>query len=184
MKDDANRAVSASADPEAETRETSVTVVGIGNEFRGDDAAGVLVVRKLKGKVPAAVRTTELTGDQSDLLELMRDTDAMIIVDAVRSSSSAGTVFRVDASQDPIPGDFFSFSTHSFDAAQAVELARVLEILPKEVVFYGIVGKEFSFTSKLTSDVKEAVAIVQASVLKDVCVSPDGRNSKPQEARA
>ncbi len=171
MKNEVEPAPDASVDFEVRNRRASMTVVGLGNEFRGDDSAGLLTIRKLKEKVPAEVRTAELMGDQSNLLELMRSTDAMVIVDAVRSSSAAGTVFRVDASQHSIPEDFFTFSTHAFDAAQVVELARILRVLPKKVIFYGIVGKEFSYSPKLSTDVEEAVDIVQTSVLKDIRAS-------------
>lgn len=149
------------------TARAAITVVGIGSEFRGDDAVGLEVLRKLKAELPAAARTAELTGDQSELLELMRSTDAMIIVDAVRSSAPAGTVFRIDASRDPVPEDFVSFSTHAFDSAGAVEMARVLGSLPGTLLIYGIVGRDFSFRRGLTPEVEEVVEIACARIADD-----------------
>lgn len=179
MKNEATATANTPTSFEAKKRQISITVVGVGSEFRGDDTAGVLTVRKLKEKVPAGVRTTELVGDQSDLLELMRSTDAIIIVDAVRSSVAAGTVFRVDASEQSMPENFFSISTHALDAAQAVELARTLDILPKRVIFYGIVGKEFSYTPTLSREVEKAISVVQSSVLKDITARLTGEDSDP-----
>ena len=154
------------ADPAAER--AVVTVVGIGNEFRGDDAVGLMVMRQLKERVPAGVRTFELTGDQTYLLELMRSTDAVIMVDAVRSSAPAGTIFRIDASEEPVPKEFLSFSTHAIDSAAAIELARTLGSLPGRILIYGIVGREFSFSTTMTAEVREAIEMVQDRILSDI----------------
>ncbi len=145
-----------------------VTIVGIGNEFRGDDAVGLAVLRGLAKRVPAGARTVELTGDQTYLLELMRSTDAIIMVDAVQSSAPAGTIFRVEVSEEPVPKDFISFTTHTIDSATAVELARALGSLPGSVLIYGIVGKEFSFTPNMSPEVEEAVEIVRERILSDM----------------
>ncbi len=164
----------ASTTGRADTLKVGVTIVGVGNEFRGDDAVGLMVLKSLKEKVPseescgADVKTVELTGDQSHLLELMHSTDAMIIIDAVQSAAPAGTIFRVDASEEPIPKEFFSFSTHSIDSAQAIELARALNELPAHIFIYGIVGKDFSYTSKLSTEVKESIEIVETKILNDI----------------
>ncbi len=171
-----------SATRSTERRNTVITVVGAGNEFRGDDAVGLMVLKSLKEKVPseescgADVKTVELTGDQSHLLELMQSTDAMIIVDAVQSSAPAGTIFRVDASDDPIPKNFFSFSTHSIDSAQAIELARALDRLPAHIFIYGIVGKDFSYTAKLSAEVRESIKAVQTKIMNDIsCILKNER---------
>ncbi len=161
----------------------SITIVGVGSEFRGDDAAGLEVLRKLKAKLPAGTRTAELTGDQSYLLELMRSTDAMIIVDAVQSSAPAGTVFRIDASKEPVPDDFVSFSTHAFDSAGAIEMARALGSLPAIVLIYGIVGKDFSVRQGLTAEVEEVLEIARARIADDVAdilSAGNGRSSRPR----
>jgi hydrogenase maturation protease len=145
----------------------ALTIVGIGNEFRGDDAAGLAVLRQLGKNVPAGARTIELAGDQTYLLELMRSTDAVIVVDAVQSSAPAGTIFRIDASEEPMPKDFVTFSTHAIDSATVIELARALDVLPGTALVYGIVGREFSFTTRMTPEVAEALDVVRESILND-----------------
>jgi len=145
-----------------------VIVIGIGNEYRGDDAVGILATRNLAGKMPPEIKTIELTGDQSDLLELMHTANAVIIVDAVRSAAPAGTIFRIDAAEESIPNDFSTFTTHSIDSVQAIELARSMNRLPNQVIVYGIVGKDFSFTSKITPQVRESIDVVRDKILNDL----------------
>ncbi len=158
---------SAAADKDG-VRATSITVVGIGNQFRGDDAAGVLAVRNLAEQLPPNASAVELEGDQSRLLELMQSASAMIIVDAVQSRAPAGTIFRMDASKESMPQDFFAVSTHGLDLIQAIELARSLNLLPKHVIVYGIVGKDFSYTKTLSPQTQESVEIIQNKVLSDI----------------
>lgn len=151
-----------------EVREISITVVGIGNHFRGDDAVGMLTIKNLTKKVPSNVKAVELVGDQSYLLELMQSSDVMIVVDAVHSSAPAGTIFRIDASEESIPRDFFTFSTHGIDSMHAIELARSMKLLPKQVIIYGIVGKDFSYSPKLSPQIQESLEIVQNKILNDI----------------
>lgn len=154
--------------PNHDSERATVTVVGIGNIFRGDDSVGLLVLRQLEKRVPAGVKTIELAGDQSYLLDIMRSTNAMIIVDAVQSSAPAGTIFRIDATGQPVPSEFVAFSTHAVDSTSAIELARALGLLPDKVLIYGIVGKDFSYTTDLTAEVSEAIEVAQAKILNDV----------------
>lgn len=147
---------------------TLVTIVGIGNEFRGDDAVGLRVVRKLESSKPTGARTIELTGDQSHLLELMRSTNVMIIVDAVQSPAPAGTIFRIDAGKERVPKDFLFFSTHSFDSLNAIETARTLGFLPHVMLLYGIVGKDFSFKIGLTEEVEDAIDVIKEKILEEI----------------
>jgi hydrogenase maturation protease len=142
--------------------------VGIGNEFRGDDSAAIFVLKILKDLLPDEVKAVELSGDQSNLLELMQDTDNLIIVDAVSSPAPAGTVFHINASEESFPSSLLTASTHSIDLAQSIELGRALNQLPESVQIYGIVGKDFSFTSSLTQQVKESAETVKDKILSDV----------------
>jgi hydrogenase maturation protease len=150
------------------SHETSITVVGIGNEFRGDDAVGLMVLRQLKGSTPTGARLIELAGDESHLLELMRSADAMIIVDAVQSSAPAGTIFRVDTGREPAPKDFLLFSTHAFETVTAIETARALGILPRETLLYGIVGKDFSYKVGMTEEVEDAIEVIREGILEEI----------------
>ena len=180
---DASRARSHDSVSEAHpvVERTALTIVGIGNEFRGDDAVGLLVLRRLVKSVPAGARTVELAGDQTYLLELLRSTDAIIVVDAVQSSAPAGTIFRVEAGERPVPKDFLSFSTHTFDSASTIELARALGFLPSKVLIYGIVGKGFSYTTRLTAELAESIEVVQAGILNDADSILSERTSKIHE---
>jgi hydrogenase maturation protease len=146
-----------------------VIIVGTGNEFRGDDEAGILVLKALKPVIPPQVEALEITGDQLDLLELMQLADNLIIADAATSNAPAGTVFKVDANKYPFPNDLFkSVSSHGIDVASSIELARSMKVLPRLALIYAIVGKSFSFGDRPSQEVMDSVNRVKKKILKDV----------------
>lgn len=132
---------------------SSRLAIGIGNLDRGDDAAGVLVVRQLK-RTPTMERT-----DCSDLMDLWDDHDDVVVIDAMLSGSPPGTVKRIDAGLDRLPARCFA-STHSFGLSESVELARTLGRLPGRLTIYGIEGADFALGSAVSSEVARAVANV------------------------
>lgn len=106
-----------------------ITVIGVGNDQRGDDAAGLHVIRHLEAQHPNDVIVRKESGEGAGLMESWAGTEAVIVVDSVHSGCAAGTIHRVDAASHPVPAHFFWYSSHAFSVAEAVELARVLKIL-------------------------------------------------------
>jgi hydrogenase maturation protease len=137
--------------------EGTITVIGIGNEFRGDDAAGLLIVRRLKGYMPTEVMFLEQSGEATALMETMRQRDTVILIDAVQSGAEAGTIHRYDASEKSMPAEFLRCSTHNFSVHDAIEMARALEQLPPQLIVYGIEGSQFDHGTELSSPVQAAV---------------------------
>jgi hydrogenase maturation protease len=136
----------------------TITVIGIGNEFRGDDAAGLIVVRQLKENSPAKVNFLEQNGEATALMDAMKQKSAVILVDAVQSGAEAGTIHRYDASEKSMPAEFLRCSTHNFSVHDAIEMARALEQLPPQLIVYGIEGSHFEPGAELSPSVQIAVA--------------------------
>jgi len=134
-----------------------ITVVGIGNEFRGDDAAGLMVVRRLKEKPQDGVEFLEQSGEATALMETMSQTGPVILVDAVQSGAEAGTIHRYDASEQAMPAQFLRCSTHNFSVHDAIEMARALEKLPPRLIVYGIEGSHFEPGAELSLPVQTAM---------------------------
>ena len=146
---------------------TSRLIVGVGNAFRRDDAAGLAAATRLHGLLPA-IRVLAREGDLASLLDDWRGADAVIVVDATSSGSEPGTIRRYDAHERPLPAAFTRSSTHSFGIAEAVELARALGRLPARVVVFGIEGRDFTPGDALSPDVEAAVDEVVRRVTAEV----------------
>ena len=137
-----------------------VVAIGVGNEYRSDDGAGIAVARRLRALLPTGVTVLEESGEGAALIEAWQQATWVFLVDAVRSGSPSGPIHRLDASAAPLPAGFFHYSTHAFSVAEAVELARSLGQLPPHVIVYGIEGESFDAGSGLSAVVERAVEAV------------------------
>jgi len=146
-----------------------ILVIGLGNDYRGDDAVGRVVARRLKAIGGDNVRVVEESGEGVALIEAWKGADFVILIDAVHSGGAAGIIHRFDAEVQPIPGRFFHYSTHAFSVAEAVELARTLNQLPAKLIVYGIEGKTFDSGVGLSLEVEVAAEELLHRVRKELC---------------
>ena len=68
---------------------SSILVIGIGNEFRSDDGAGIVVARAIEGKKLPGVTVIEQSGEGAALMDILNEADNVYLVDAVSSGSSS-----------------------------------------------------------------------------------------------
>lgn len=99
---------------------SDLLVVGVGNETRGDDAAGLLAARAVRALGLEGVHVEE-HGDLAGLAEAIGRHSDVLIVDAV-VGGPPGAVVDVDlqAMQQS------ASSSHGFDVREALALARAL----------------------------------------------------------
>lgn len=140
-----------------------ITVIGIGQTLRGDDAAGVEAVRRwerLYGRTSArldvSVQYAELPG--LGLLDLLGGFDAAVIVDAVQSAAAAGSVYRLEVEQL----DSFrsaSKTAHGWGIAETLQLDRQLksERMPVRIRLIGIEAEQMDLGQPLSKSVEKAM---------------------------
>lgn len=133
-----------------------LSLIGIGNHFRCDDAAGLEVVRRLRLAHPPGVILNEQEGDPASLIEAWSTVEESLVVDAINSGSEPGRLHRFDVTDAPLPTEIFNVSTHALGLPEAVELARELGRLPRLVV-YGIEGESFEAGEGLSDPVQKTV---------------------------
>ena len=132
-------------------------IIGIGNEYRSDDAAGLIAARRLRKILPQSVTILEQSGEGTALMDAWNNSAEVIVLDAVSSGKPAGVIHRFAAHAEPVPAVFLRHSTHAFSLAEAVELGRVLEQLPERLIVIGIEGKNFQSGTALSPEVEAAV---------------------------
>jgi hydrogenase maturation protease len=153
----------------ADGRPRTVLIIGLGNELRGDDGAGVRVIDRLRADAPAAgIAVCARQGEPTELLNAWEDADAIVLVDTMRSGAPAGTVRRFDASSRPLPTPLrASSSTHALGLGETVELARSVDRLPGTVIVYGVEGFAFEAGDTLSPQVQTVVAGLADEVLRE-----------------
>jgi hydrogenase maturation protease len=108
-----------------------VLIAGVGNIFRGDDAFGVEVVRRLADRpLPAAVRVIDFGTRGHDLAYAILDGyDVVILVDATDRGGSPGTLctLELDAPESvTATAASESGSTHGVNLPAVFQLVRLL----------------------------------------------------------
>ena len=137
-----------------------VLVIGVGNELRGDDGAGLFIARSIAALELPGVTVMEHSGEGAGLVELIRSAEHVVIVDAVQAGGEPGWIHRIDAHTESVPTNFFNYSTHAFSVAEAVEMCRALDRLPPRLVIYGVEGAQFDAGAGLSPEVESAIAEV------------------------
>ncbi len=145
----------------------TLAFIGIGNRYRRDDGVGVEIVRRLKAENIPDTTIIEASGEGVALMEIFKKYPAVFIFDAVSSGARPGEIFRFEAHRQPIPAQFFNYSTHAFSLAEAIEMARALKQLPAFLIVYGIEGKDFGAGEGLSKEVKPAVSKVVQRVRQE-----------------
>lgn len=142
-------------------------VIGLGNEFRHDDAAGLVAARRLRERGMAA---EEHEGDLATLIDRWKGADGVILMDAVSSGAAPGTLHRLDVSTSPLPRELFKSSTHALGLADAVELSRTLGTLPARVLVFGVEARDFTAGLGLSAEVERALSALVEEVAS--CTKP------------
>jgi|SRR5271157_44393 len=146
-------------------------IIGVGNESRGDDGAGIAAARLLKSRITPGIEVLEQSGEGTALMDAWRGASRVILIDAVCSGVTPGTIHRLDAAATPVPTSIFPCSTHSFGLADAIEMARALHELPPQVIIYGIEGAAFDEGTPLSSAVELAIRAVADQIQKELQIA-------------
>lgn len=131
-------------------------IIGVGNPDRGDDGVGILVAEKLQERGLSEVEIELQNGDGASLMESWKGESHVIVIDCAQSGSSAGTIHHIRPNQDSLKFHHFVPTTHHFGLAEAVELCRVFNELPRDFEIYAIEGSDFTSGASLCTEVEKA----------------------------
>lgn len=152
--------------------EDQALVIGVGNQYRGDDAVGLVVAERLKQLQLPNVSVTLCPGGGLDLMDAWQNAQSVIIVDAVRSNEVAGSVVRVSHEDLDRLNNVGTVSSHGFGVVEAVSMATALGILPAKLVIYGIEAQHFEPGTVMSPDVAAAVDQVVQIIAEELqCTS-------------
>jgi hydrogenase maturation protease len=151
---------------------SGICVIGVGNLYRGDDAAGLAVSGLVADAAVPDVRVYEHDGEPAGLLDLWAGADVAYVADMVRSGAEPGTVHWVDVTEHDLPFDASSHSSHHLSISEAVALARVLGRLPARLVLVGVEGASSAAGVGLTPKVADGVRDAAGRVLAAVRAGP------------
>ena len=145
-----------------------IKIIGVGNDYRSDDAVGLVAVRELKTDSSGNITSLESSGEATSLLQMWGDADVAVIIDAVKSGKPPGTIHRIDTATAPIPDAMTAFSSHSLGVTEAIALQKELRGVLPRIILYGIEGVRFELGGNLSEPVSRSIPRLIAMVRKDI----------------
>ena len=137
---------------------SDIRIIGIGSPF-GNDITGWRAIDLLKTMLPSATQEKiELIASDRpglNLIQMMQDTNIVILVDAILDADRHGVVIRLKREQLITPEAMLS--SHHADVASALTLADKLQQLPQNIVLLGV-GVDPSISTSLPEKTIQALA--------------------------
>jgi hydrogenase maturation protease len=145
-----------------------IGLLGLGNLMRSDDAVGMLTVRKVTddGRLPEAVRVIEGETLGLDLLGCLDGISHLLALDAVDTGAAPGTLVRFEGRElSHLPA---SKSVHLLGFSDLMNVLRLMEAAPAEVVLLGVQPESTDWGTALTPVVEAAKSTLADALLKQI----------------
>ncbi len=145
----------------------TAVVIGVGNRWRRDDAAGLEVIDALQGRIDDSVSLIESDGEPTRLLDTFALAPKVVMVDAVVTGGEPGTVHRFTDEELP-DGMGIGQSSHLVQLYETIALGKLLDKLPNGLVLIGIEALDFDNGEGMTDAVSAGVEAAIKAVLTEL----------------
>jgi hydrogenase maturation protease len=140
-------------------------VVGIGNALLRDEGVGCHVAHALE-MIPLQDVQIVDAGTSLEVLQLSRDVDKLVIVDAARGGGMPGQIYRfhiedVTLEQKPL------LSVHDMSIMDSLKLMRVWHNI-EEAVIIGVEPKDIDWGLELSPELQEKIPRIIDVVLAEL----------------
>jgi len=156
-------------EPSSPLTEKKTLIIGLGNILKGDDGIGVRVAEILSQReLPAGVAVEEVGTPGIDLMNRFEGWQKVILVDAVQMGAKPGTWRRFSPQDVQLIASGNVLSLHEPDLASVLELAQALNMLPDEIVIYGVEPQDLTFMAPLSSPVEAIINVIAEQILSEI----------------
>ena len=146
---------------------TEAVVIGVGNRWRRDDAAGLEVIEALRERVADSVSLVESDGEPTRLLDAFDLSAKVIMVDAVITGGEPGAIHRFTDAE--LPNQMgIGQSSHLVQLFETIELGKLLDKLPNGLILVGIEATDFDNGEGMTDAVAAGVQAAAEAVLVEL----------------
>jgi hydrogenase maturation protease len=150
-------------------KEKGVLVLGVGNLLLKDEGVGVHVVQRLrKMDIPGHVEVVDGGTSGLDLLEWIEGREKVVVIDAVKSGGTPGTIYRFSG-EDIKERSKPWLSLHEIDVTDLLKLADMLGVEKPEIVVIGIEAKDIeSLDLDLSAEIEVQIPKIIEQVMKEI----------------
>src|SRR5512136_1287978 len=120
----------------------STIVLGLGNPLRGDDGVGPAVIEWLdRQELPPGVEAIDGGTAGLNIVSTLIGHERAIIVDAANVGRTPGAWVRFMPEVARLKDNDTALSLHSAGLTEALALGAALNVLPREIIIYGVQPK-------------------------------------------
>jgi len=152
-----------------------ITILGLGNILLGDEGFGIHAVRKLKEKEIPGVKIIDGGTLGLYLINFLRDTTHLLIIDAIKSNRKPGTIVILDG-RDIKADSGIRFTSHDVSLPDLLTTMELLGYDLKEIRLIGVVPERIEPTTDLSPSSKGAMERVMELVIRTVNEWKGGEN--------
>lgn len=147
----------------------SVLVLGIGNLVMSDDAVGILAVQRLQElyQFPDYVEIMDGGTLGLDLLPKLENISHLILIDAVETGQTSGTIVILRGEELPIALQT-KVSPHQMGLKDLLAVSELMGYAPKEMVLVGVQPGSIEMEVGLTPEVEAQLEGMCAAVLSEL----------------
>ena len=132
-------------------------ILGVGNLLLSDEGVGVHVANELtKIDLPPEVSVVEGGTDGFRLLNVITETDRLIVIDAVKGGAEPGSIYRFDIDEVRNCPSGFKTSVHQIGILEVIDLSGLIGKTPHATVI-GIEPKSLEMGMELTPEIKSKI---------------------------
>jgi hydrogenase maturation protease len=149
-------------------RKPRITILGIGNPLCRDDGIGIRVIQEIQ--VANKLTGVDIIdgGASPDLLSLVdANIDKLIIIDALRGGSKAGTIYRLKIEEANI-SDEGPLSLHGLGLMDGLKMMKKLNIEPSHMIIIGIEPLDTSYGLNLSAEIESIIPEIIAAVEQEL----------------
>jgi hydrogenase maturation protease len=146
----------------------NILILGLGNILLGDEGVGVRVVEQLLShSFPEEIEVIDGGTAGYELINFFEGKEKVIIVDAVKTDDTPGSVYKMDLSVVQ-EDETVQLSLHQIGLKNVFKMASMMDLNP-EVTLIGIVPKDYQdYNIGLSDEVEKAIPLAIETVLKEI----------------
>jgi len=146
----------------------NILILGLGNILLGDEGVGVRVIEQLLSRpLPDEIEVIDGGTAGYELINFFEGKEKVIIVDAVKTDDTPGSVYKMDLSVVQ-EDETVQLSLHQIGLKNVFKMASMMDLNP-EVTLVGIVPKDYQdYNIGLSEEVEKAIPLAIETVLKEI----------------
>ncbi|WP_368293828.1 HyaD/HybD family hydrogenase maturation endopeptidase [Dehalobacter sp. TBBPA1] len=144
-----------------------IMLMGVGNVLLSDEGLGVQFLNEFKPEeLPDNVELLEGGTAGLELVHLIKETDFLIIVDAINAQTEPGSIFRFCPEDIRVFPEKYQVSFHQVGILEVLALADILGNTPQTLI-YGVQPKSLEWGMDLSEEIKAVFPRLKEQMFKE-----------------